>query len=409
MARKSSKPTETAEDPNAEGGIGESESDISSEESVQAEAEDTTPGRKGKDRLSAILASELFAKIQKKHGDSILMRASDFKVQQRPRISTGIFPLDYALGGGFPGGLVSTVYGDKSASKTTVLLKTISCAQKMCSICYKYLVDESWGCQCKKYREFVVAYLDVEGTLDMGWARDLGVDPEKMIISIPEYAEQTLDIAEALVRSTECDILVLDSIAFLVPSKEIEESNEKAMMGVQAQIVGRGIRKLTAAANSVGNATGRRPTIFFTNQIRMKIGLIFGSPEVQSGGRAPGYAAATETKLSQGATEVDEGTQKPIHVDIKFKIEKNKTSGAKMEGSFRLHTSNSSVKKKGDITDEDQMLDWGEKTGMIQRNGGYQCNGETFRLKGDLEKRLAKDPEFKMKLWRDVMPVLLAS
>lgn len=361
------------------------------------------------ERLSKLLSSELIEKIRKKNGDTILMRASDLKVVNRPRIPTGIFQLDYGLGGGFPQGLTSTVYGNKSSGKTTTLLRAIKNAQNMCSECHRYLTDEEWGCQCKKPREYVIAYLDVEGTLDIPWAKSIGVDTERMAISIPEYAEQALDIGEALLRSGEVDILVLDSIAFLTPQKEIEESIEKDMMGVQPRIVGRGIRKFTAAANGVGNETGRRPTIFFTNQIRMQLGVMFGNPETQPGGRAPGYAAATETKLWAGKYEMDESTKKPVHVDINFRIEKNKTAGAKMEGDFRLYTSDTPDKKMGDVADEMAIIDHGERIGVITRSGGYQCIGETFRVKADLEKRLAQDPVFKAKVWHTVMPMILAA
>jgi RecA/RadA recombinase len=564
MGRK--KASESADSEETEGEEQTGSVELSTEETPPPSPSPSGP----KDRLSAMLASDVFAKIRKKHGDVILMRASDFRVQHRPRISTGIFPLDYALGGGFPVGLVSTVYGQKSSGKTTVLLKTIANAQKMCGECFKYLSGEAWGCRCKVHREMIAAYLDVEGTLDMPWAKDLGVDTSRMIISIPEYAEQTLDIAEVLVREGECDILCLDSLAFLTPQKEIEESNEKGMMGEQSRLIGRGIRKITAAANAVGNEKNRRPSIFFTNQIRMQLGVMFGcfrgdtnvvfadgsqheiqkvveqrmvgpvlswdganiverqivnwfdngeiepstpwlsfttegtggnapgftctpnhtlvsgegkevkagevkvgdyllswyeeyegpnsststrstlpvrvirvaeepkserktkfdlqiegnsfyivggsqgvvvhnSPETQPCGKAPGYAAATETKFTAQKTIMDEVTMKPYLTEIKFRVEKNKTAGAKMEGAFGLHTSNSSTKKKGDIADEDTMLDFGEKTGLIQKSGGYQCNGETFRVKADLEKRLKTDPDFKSQLWRQLMPVLLAS
>lgn len=366
-------------------------------------------GTESKDRLTSLLASELMAKIHKKHGGSILMRASDFKVQERPRISTGIFQLDYALGGGFPVGLVSTLYGNKSSSKTSTFLRAISNAQKMCSTCHKYLTDEAWGCRCKKPRDFVIAYMDVEGTLDIPWARALGVDTDRMIISVPEYAEQTFDISEALVRSGECDILVIDSIAFLTPQKEIEESIEKDQMGIQPRIVGRGIRKFIAAVNGVGNESGRRPTVWFTNQMRQKIGVMFGSPDVQPGGNAPGFAAATETKLWSGKYEMDSITQKPLAVEINFRVEKNKTSGAKMEGIYRMYTSDTSVNKKGDIDDGSQLVDHGERIGLIYKSGGYQCNGEAFRIKEDLLNRLAKDSLFKARLWNTVMPKILAA
>jgi recombination protein RecA len=386
------------------------ETDNGSEEATtDAESSDSDDKKPTKDRLSAFLASELMGKIKKKHGGSILMRASDFKVQQRPRISTGIFPLDYALGGGLPVGLVSTLYGQKSASKTTTFLKTIANAQKMCSDCHLYRVDEVWGCRCKKPRDFVITYMDVEGTLDMPWVQALGVDTSKLFVSVPEYAEQTLDIAEAIVRSGECDILVLDSIAFLTPQKEIEESIEKDQMGIASRIIGRGIRKFTAAVNGVGNETGRRPTIFFTNQIRMKIGVMYGSPEVQSGGQAPGYAAAVEVKVSQGKYEMDEISKKPVTVEINFRVEKNKTSGSKMEGSYKMFVTDAGDRKIGDIEDELQMVDWAENVGIVHRSGGYQCLGETFRIKDDLVKRLIKDRALKAKLWHAVMPLLLAS
>ena len=391
MARKSKDSSES------NGADSEGETEEGSEE-----------GADSRDRLTKLLASELMAKIHKKHGGSILMRASDFKVQERPRISTGIFPLDYALGGGFPVGLVSTLFGNKSSSKTTTFLRSISNAQKMCSTCYKYLTDEAWGCRCKVPRDFVIAYMDVEGTLDIPWAKSLGVDTDKMIISIPEYAEQTFDISEALVRSGECDILVIDSIAFLTPQKEIEESIEKDQMGIQPRIVGRGIRKFIAAVNGVGNESGRRPTVWFTNQIRQKLGIMFGNPDVQPGGNAPGFAAATETKVSAGKYEMDDVTKKPLAVEINFRVEKNKTSGAKMEGTYRMYTSDTSLKKKGDIDDDAQIVSHAERIGLVHRDGGYQCNGETFRIKEDLIARIAKDSLFKAKLWHAVMPKILA-
>lgn len=384
------------------------EPELESEAGTDGTAENESKGKKGKDRLSEFLASELMAKIRKAHGGSILSRASDFKVQDRPRIPTGIFPLDYALGGGFPVGLMNTVYGQKSAGKSNTLLMTIAQAQQMCSTCYRYIeVDAWWGCKCKKPREFVAAYLDVEGTLDLPWAKCLGVDTERMMLSIPEYAEQALDIGEALLRSGDVDILVLDSLAFLTPQKEITESHEKGMQGEQPRLIGRGMRKFGAALNALGNETGRRTTVLFTNQIRYKF-TMFGNPETTSGGQAPGFAAATETRLTAKKYEMDEDTGKPVFGDFEFKVEKNKTSGAKMEGMYRLYCSDG-TKKKGSVYDEDQLVDWGEKVGVIHRAGGYQCNGETFQKKEQLTDRLVADAAFKRKLGMDVMKLLLAS
>lgn len=236
-----------------------------------------------KGRVANFLAGELVKKIKKTHGETALLRATDMKVLDTPRIPTGIFSLDYALGGGFPVGRISTLYGEKSAGKTTLFLKAIANAQNMCSECYTEWDSEKESCECGSFREMVCAYLDVEGALDLHWAKKLGVDTENLIVDVPEYAEQALDIGEALIRSGEVDVLVLDSIAFLVPQKEIENSVTKDGMGIAPRLVGKGVRKFVSAINGVGKDTGRRPTVFFTNQIRYKLGVMFGNPECLHG------------------------------------------------------------------------------------------------------------------------------
>jgi recombination protein RecA len=154
----------------------------------------------------------------------------------------------------------------------------------------------------------------------------LGILPDRLLISQPEYAEQSLDIAEGLLRSDQLDVLALDSLAFLTPAIEIKESTGAQMMGVQARTIGRGVRKFVMALNWAGNQ-GRRPTIFFTNQIRMKIGVVFGNPEVQSGGLAAGFSATTEVRCNLGKFEMEPTPKeapttfmaRPLYVDLQFK------------------------------------------------------------------------------------------
>jgi recombination protein RecA len=359
-------------------------------------------------RLTALLASDVIAKLRKDHGSTVLLRASDYKVQQIDRIPSGVFDFDYALGGGFPAGRVSVLYGPKSSAKTTLFLKAIANAQRMCSNCYSFVNPETGKCACKSYRDFVIAFLDVEGALDIPWAKALGVDTEQLMLDVPEYAEQALDIGEALLRTGEIDILCLDSIAFLTPRKEIESSTDKDLMGVQARKVNSGVRKFTAAVNGVAKDTGRRPTIFFTNQIRFKLGVMFGNPETQPGGQGPGFAASMEARVKPVGYKMDEDSGKPIWAELGFKIEKNKTCGAKMEGSYKLMVSDTETKKKGDVYDEPSMVTWGERYGLITRKGGYNCLGRNFRIKADLEEGLMKDPVFKWELRAALMEILLA-
>lgn len=359
------------------------------------------------ERVTLLLASDLVKKLRKSNGETTLLRASDMKVLDVPRIPTGIFDLDYGLGGGFPVGRISTLYGQKSSGKTSVFLKTIANAQNMCSTCYTFWDPEEGKCECGEFREHVCAFLDVEGALDTEWARKLGVDTDNLILDVPEYAEQALDIGEALLRSGNIDILVLDSIAFLTPRKEIENSVAKDNMGVAPRLVGSGIRKFVSAINGVGRDTGRRPTVFFTNQIRYKLGLLFGNPETTAGGQAPGFASSVECRLQAMKYELHSETQKPLWVDMKFRVVKNKTYGAKMEGEYRLMLSGTETKNVGDTCDELSMVKWGEHVGLITRQGGYNCLGRNFRIKQELIDELERDPQFRADLSSSLMPILL--
>jgi recombination protein RecA len=190
------------------------------------------------DRLAALLASDAMQKFSKKHGESILLRGNDLKdhVKNVVRIPSGIFSLDYALAGGWPVGRVHVVYGEKSSGKTTTLLKTIANIQKLCANCWKY-VNPDWTCPCGNYLKPTTAYLDVEGAVDYGWARTLGIECNDVLWSTPEFAEEALDLMDLTLRSGMIDVLILDSLAFLAPSAEIEKSVQKASVSIGALLV----------------------------------------------------------------------------------------------------------------------------------------------------------------------------
>lgn len=349
------------------------------------------------DRFKALLASQLVAKIKEKHGENILTSADATRIRRVARIPSGIFFLDYALGGGFPAGRINIIWGHKSTGKTVISLRTLGNAQKLCANCHTFPDIDSGKCACGKFLETVCAFLDVEGTSwDAEWARLQGVDTNTVLLSVPEYAEQSLDIAEALFRSGDVDFVVLDSLAFLTPAKEIEESTGKALQAEQARVVGRAIRKFVSAFNYVGNRTGRRPTLICTNQIRMKVGLLFGNPEMQPSGHAPGFSATTETKTSGGEYKIDENTGRPIHVDLKFKIEKNKSSGPKVEGGWRLMLANTDTYKKGDVYEVPMMIDKGLQLGLVEKDGRkWKCLGTKYETKISLITKMTEDGDLK--------------
>lgn len=346
-----------------------------------------------------VYGSEAVKKIHKKFGPNIFRKASEFDTSPSSYWSTGIFALDYALGGGFPIGKSSIVWGPKSSAKTTTFLLTIARAQRSCVVC----CQPEERCTCKKPTRPVSAFMDVEGTLDLGWAQRLGVRLDEMLLSQPEYAEQTLDIAEGVILNG-CDIMAIDSIAFLTPQKELEESVSKDLMGVQARALGKGVRKFVSALNTIRNKTGRAPTLLFTNQIRMKLGVMFGSPETQPGGNAPGYMAATETRMSSGKYDMDEVLGRPAAVGFNFRVEKNKTHVPKMEGTFKLQLTDSETRKMGDILNDEAMVSIASKMGLLEGAGSkWTLVGETFKSKSLINRELIVNPEFHARVWQALM------
>ncbi len=365
--------------------------------SVAAAPKEPKKKPKDNDRFDEVMNSDLVQKMKKKFGMSIVNPASRF--EDTPlRLTTGAFFVDYGLGGGWPMGRWNTVYGEKSSGKTALCLKTIASAQQSCANCW--CEAPNGKCTgCGKYRMPVVGYIDVEGTWDSTWAKTLGIDIDRLLLSQPEFQEQTLDIAEALLRSESTDLLVIDSLAFLTPQKEIEESTGKALQAEQARVLGRGVRKIVAAQNYVGNKIGRRPTILCTNQMRMKIGVMFGDPHVTPGGKAPGFAATTEVKCWSGAKAdylVDEVTGKTVYVDLHFKVEKNKSSASNFTGVWRLMTASTELKKKGDLYDEPAIVEKAVTCGFVVQHSTQrlECLGENFRAKSLIAQRMMEDPNF---------------
>lgn len=377
----------------------------------------------GPSRAAGLLASEALKSIHKRFGKGIILQASEHQARITHRIPTEIWPLDRALGGGWIVGRIHNLFGPKSGGKTTTLLRTIANAQKMCSTCWTYpmLYDLVTGevfdepkCLCKKFRETVCAYIDVEGTWDETWARRLGVNVERLLLSQPDHAEQSLDIGEALLRSEQVDVMGLDSIAFLTPAKEIEESTAKETMGVQPRLVGKGIRKFVSALNWAGNQ-GRRPTIFMTNQIRMKLGVMFGNPETTSGGMAPGFSATSEVRFNAGKYTMEPEPKdpspgfmaRPLYCDMSFRIEKNKGDVPRMEGGYRLILTETETKGIGEVNDEETIVDVAEERGMVTKDKGFwMVGGEKYDTRSKIVEKLLLDKTFKQRFRNTLMRLI---
>lgn len=377
-------------------------------EDTEEEKQEDVPEEKTREQA----LSALFKAATKNYGAGALVSADEATFGHVKRISTGCFPLDYGLGGGLPVGRISCFYGHKSTSKTTNYLRALGNAQKMCSACWTWSFDKFTGeeieCSCGKRRKTVATILDVEGTWDEDWSRNFIRIDDTVIISQPSNAEQAIDLAHAALKS-QVDILLLDSIAFLQPTAEQERSAQDQLVGTQARLVGVAIRKFVSAINELGRTTGYRPSVWTTNQIRMKVGTIYGSPETVSGGLAAGFATSVEARTAVGKYEMDDVTGKPMSVEMKAKITKNKTAPAQMEIEWKVNLMKNEMKAVGEVYDEEWALSMGEKAGLVSvAPQNVEWDGKKFRGKSLLVKHWMENKVDYDKYKNQLMPVLLA-
>lgn len=292
-----------------------------------------------KEEKEKALASAM-GHIEKQFGKGAIMRLGDGSHLNVEMVSTGSLGLDIALGGGFPVGRISEIYGPESSGKTTVALSAIASAQRE-------------GRQC--------AFIDAEHALDPRYAKQLGVDIDNLLISQPDTGEQALEITDALVRSGAVGLIVVDSVAALVPKAELEGEIGDAQMGLQARMMGQAMRKLA------GEISKTKTIVIFINQLRMKIGVMFGNPETTTGGNALKFYASVRLDVrSRTIKEGDQVTGK----DTTIKVVKNKVSPPFKQASYRL------LFGKG-ISRADEILELGVHLKLINKMGAwYDYNGE---------------------------------
>lgn len=284
---------------------------------------------------------DALASIEKQFGKGAIMRMGEAEIPKVDVISTGSIGLDVALGiGGLPKGRICEIYGPESSGKTTIALQAIA--------------------QCQA-NGGVAAFIDAEHALDLNYAQALGVNAEELLISQPDCGEQALEIAETLVRSNAIDIVVIDSVAALVPRAELNGDMGDATPGAQARLMSQAMRKLTAAIHKSDTA------MLFINQLRMKIGVMFGSPEVTSGGNALKFYASVRLDIRRiGAIKVN---GESIGNRTRVKVVKNKLAPPFRQAEFDI------LYGKG-VNLNGELVDIGADMGLVRKAGSWYSLGE---------------------------------
>jgi len=283
----------------------------------------------------------VIAQIEKQYGQGAIMQMDEHQYARIEGIPTGALSLDMALGGaGIPRGRVTELFGPESSGKTTLALHVVASAQR------------AGG---------VAAFIDAEHALDTTWAKRLGVDVSSLLVSQPDTGEQALDIAEMLIRSNSVDVIVVDSVAALTPSAEIQGEMGDTHVGLQARLMSQAMRKLAAIINR------SKTSILFINQIRMKIGVMFGNPETTPGGKALKFYSSVRIDVRRMATIKDAG--RAIGSRVRARVVKNKIAPPFRDAEFDI-LFDSGISYEGDL------LDLGLASGIVEKSGAWLNYGD---------------------------------
>ena len=322
------------------------------------------------EKLKALEAT--LGNIEKSFGKGSIMRLGA-EAEKMESISTGSIGLDYALGvGGLPKGRITEIYGPESSGKTTLALHVIAEAQK---------------------KGGIAAFIDAEHAFDRFYAAKLGVDIENLLVSQPDYGEQALEIAENLIRSGAIDVIVVDSVAALTPKSEIEGEMGDSKMGLQARLMSQAMRKLTATINKTGCVC------IFINQLREKIGVLFGNPETTTGGNALKFYSSVRIDIRK-ISQIKDG-ENVTGSRVKVKVVKNKVAPPFRKAEFEINFGEG-ISRVGEI------VDLGVEQGVIKKSGSWFSYEDSKLAQGrDATKQLLKDnPELCDELEAKIMAAI---
>ena len=362
-------PKPATEKPSADKPAGDKVSEKPSAEARAAEARAAEAAKQSATRQRDLESA--ISSITKAYGEGSIMRLGDAHQVKIDVIPTGALAVDLALGvGGLPRGRVVEIFGPESSGKTTLMLHVIASAQRNGGL---------------------AAFIDAEHALDPGYAKKLGVNLDDLLVSQPDSGEEALTICETLARSNALDVIVIDSVAALVPKAELECEMGMATMGMQARLMSQALRKLTALLAKA------KTTCVFTNQIREKVGVMFGNPETTPGGKALKFYASVRIDIRRKDT-IKDAAGVAIGNHVKVKVVKNKVAPPFTEAEFDIYF-NQGINKEGSI------LDVGLDAGVVEKRGAWlQFNGELIGQGKDAARSaLVEKPELARRIVEAIM------
>lgn len=351
---------------------------------------------------------KLRAKLKAELKIDIIQPMADARVKH-VYLPSGIADLDLKLGGGWPMGRLNVLYGAQSSGKSIIALLTIANSQKFCRKCSTPF-DTKTKCQCKKCDGCKVLYVDAENYWTNEWALALGIKEEDVFLAHPRHLEEAFDIVDIFIREEAVDVIVFDSIAGLSPKGEREGTMEEWQTGLIPRVYTKFLRKWSSDLKELENEGRKLPMTLIINQIRKKVGVMYGNPEIMPGGDAQYFAATTIVRATKKGIEMshDKADPQPMYQTIRFKVEKSKASPVHREGVFEVAINKYLDKDEklhniGDIDNVLVLMTYAERFNLLTgKSGEYKLAEKTFKTKEEVTQAITEDVRYRWEVFKIV-------
>jgi recombination protein RecA len=342
---------------------------------------------------------DFIEKINKAYDGGVCELGGRFKALKMRRFSSGILSLDCALGGGWPFGRISVVAGEYSTGKTLIALKAIEQVEQYDHDTKLHRSEV----EPDKFSAGRALFVDIEGSFDLEWAKANGFNADHHIVARPEYAEQAVDIVTDAIRQNVVDLIVLDSIANMTPTAEIEESTEDWQMGLAARLINKAMRRWNASLNRLSQDVGAGPLVMCLNQFRLKIGVMYGDPRTLPGGKGQEFCSSIIVYTK--SPKIEDGEDKETaFVEMSGTTHKNKTYVPKLNYTFKMSLKAQPDWGVGQVDNIKQLLKLGKQTGaIVVEKNKVICGVVVTKTQKELAAKLSEDKILTRSLWQDVL------